>query len=315
MSLLTQFIHRPQPLRVRKALFQVHLWVGLGVGLYLFVIGVTGASIVFIEEMEHALFGHFHHVADPSGPPAPLPVILRDAAAAYPDHRLVSVYPPTPERETWVAYLLKDRKYMAAFLHPVTAKPIGEVRAAESWLHWLQDLHVNLLSGVPGRIVNGVGALFLLTLCVTGAVIWWPGRKNWRRGTRVDFRRSGKRINWDLHSATGFWTLALLGIWAVSGVYFAFPKQFRAAVNTVSAVSYLGPPQSDPKGKGPAPTPEILVARGGDESPGSRFGGLVLPATETSPWLVLMMREDPEDFDNADYVYFDRYSGERLMKW
>ena len=53
-------------------------------------------------------------------------------------------------------------------------------------VEWLVDLHENLLAGSTGRRVNGIGAAFLVLLCLTGAVVWWPGRKYWRRSLVVD---------------------------------------------------------------------------------------------------------------------------------
>jgi uncharacterized iron-regulated membrane protein len=36
------------------------------------------------------------------------------------------------------------------------------------------------------------------------------------------------RINWDLHSALGFWCFAFVLLWGVSGIYFSFPRWFDA---------------------------------------------------------------------------------------
>ncbi len=94
-------------------------------------------------------------------------------------------------------------------------------------IEWLVDVHANLLGGKTGRMVNGIGALSLVVLCVTGAVIWWPGTRHWRRSLTVDWRTSFARINWDLHSALGFWAFPFVIVWAVSGTYFAFPQLFN----------------------------------------------------------------------------------------
>ena len=50
-----------------------------------------------------------------------------------------------------------------------------------SSVEWIVDLHENLLFGMNGRSVNGIGATCVIVLCLTGAVIWWPGINNWRR--------------------------------------------------------------------------------------------------------------------------------------
>jgi uncharacterized iron-regulated membrane protein len=42
-----------------------------------------------------------------------------------------------------------------------------------------------------------------------------------------------KRFTWDLHSSIGFWSFALLFIWALSGIYLAFPQPFTAFIDFI----------------------------------------------------------------------------------
>jgi uncharacterized iron-regulated membrane protein len=93
-------------------------------------------------------------------------------------------------------------------------------------VEWLVDLHENLLFGMTGRSVNGVGALCLTALCLTGAILWWPGITHWRRSLSVNWRSSFARLNWDLHNTLGFWCFFFLMVWGISGIYFAFPEKF-----------------------------------------------------------------------------------------
>ncbi len=96
-------------------------------------------------------------------------------------------------------------------------------------IEWLVNLHANLLSGEYGRFVNGVGAICLTVLCLTGAVVWWPGISHWRRSLTVSWRARFARLMWDLHSALGFWCFLFVSLWGISGIYFAFPDVFNAA--------------------------------------------------------------------------------------
>jgi uncharacterized iron-regulated membrane protein len=98
---------------------------------------------------------------------------------------------------------------------------------------WLLDLHVNLLAGETGRFLNGLGALSLSVLCLTGAVIWWPGAAAWARSLIVGLRTSWKRFNWELHSALGFWMFLLVLMWAVTGVIVSIPAPYWAFVDYV----------------------------------------------------------------------------------
>ena len=48
------FLHRPQLVSWRKAVFQIHLWTGVALGLYVVAISVSGSALVFQSElMDH----------------------------------------------------------------------------------------------------------------------------------------------------------------------------------------------------------------------------------------------------------------------
>jgi len=43
-------VHNPRKLWLRRALFQIHLWAGIFLSLYIVVIALTGAILVFEDE-------------------------------------------------------------------------------------------------------------------------------------------------------------------------------------------------------------------------------------------------------------------------
>jgi uncharacterized iron-regulated membrane protein len=43
----------------------------------------------------------------------------------------------------------------------------------------------------------------------------------------VNWRSSFARLNWDLHSALGFWCFLFVAVWGISGAYFSFPQPFN----------------------------------------------------------------------------------------
>jgi uncharacterized iron-regulated membrane protein len=150
MTAWQQWLQHPEKSWARQALFQIHLWAGATVGVYVLFMSISGSAIVFRNQLS------------------------------------------------------------------------GRIS-----VEWLVDLHENLLSGSTGRFVNGIGALCLTSLCLTGAIIWWPGIKHWRRTLTVSWRAPFARLNWDLHSALGFWCFPLILVWGVSGIYFSFPQLFN----------------------------------------------------------------------------------------
>jgi len=68
-------------------------------------------------------------------------------------------------------------------------------------------------------------------LCFTGAILWWPGIRSWRRSLTIDWKANWSRLNWNLHSVLGFWGFAFIFLWGISGIYLCFPQPFHAAVD------------------------------------------------------------------------------------
>jgi len=308
-------LHRPQSLFVRKLLFQIHLWVGLGIGAYMFLMGVTGSVLVFREELEHWEQPTLYPPMEDETVPAPIVDVIRSIQRAYPEHRIASVYSPTRGRPVYYGFIEQRGEFRT-----ILAAPGGHVlgeRPTGGFVRGLQDLHVNLLSGRTGRIVNGIGAALLFVLCATGALIWWPGIEAWRRNIRIDFRKSWRRLSWEIHSATGFWTVLVVAMWAVTGVYFTFPQPFRDIVWRLFPPSTHAAPQSGAaNGRQPIDI-DALVADARARLPEGHVAGVVLPATERGTVVVQISRSQPDHMDNTGYVHFtfDRYSGELLDTW
>jgi uncharacterized iron-regulated membrane protein len=93
------------------------------------------------------------------------------------------------------------------------------------------DLHDNLLAGQTGRLLNGIGGAFFMVLIVTGAWLWWPGARNVPRGLKVGRPQASRRFIWQLHSVLGILSFALLFVWAITAIYFAFPEPFEATID------------------------------------------------------------------------------------
>jgi uncharacterized iron-regulated membrane protein len=236
---------------------------------------------------------------------------------AYPDARLSGIDAPTTTRPTYLAYALRGDRFLTLLVDPVNATVLGEL-PERSIVRTLQDLHFDLLAGRAGRIVNGIGGLCLLMMCLTGLVIWWPASANWRRAFTVDFSRSWRRIVWDLHGAAGVWAVTLIAMWAVTGVYFAFPSRFRAVVNAISPVTVERPPESTPPAAGNHPRPgwRELLARAQERSPDQFVARVVVPSSERDAFLVMFSSVRPTPAGGADLssVYLDQFTGDVLQE-
>ena len=230
MNLGKRWLRQPQSVWARKALFQVHLWTGIGLGLYILVISLSGSAVVFRNELLRAFLRPAQTFAGPGQRLAP-EQLQAAAQREFPQHEVDRVVPRRDPDRAVLIVLVRGGNRMARLFHPYTGEDLGHSQTvAHRFVTWLIDLHDNLLYGRAGRAVNGVGAIFATLLALTGAVIWWPGARKWPRSLLLDWSAKGALFHWSLHSMLGFWFFAFVLIWSVSGIYLAFPEPFYAVI-------------------------------------------------------------------------------------
>jgi uncharacterized iron-regulated membrane protein len=240
MTFVERWVRQPQGLWVRKALFQVHLWTGIGVGLYVLLISVSGSVLVYRVELFRAFSKPT--IVVPSGDRLTPEDLKQAAERAYPGYRVADVWQSRNLNQAAEITLERGKGKRLRLFHPYTGEDLGnKLGAGYRVTQWLLDLHDNLLYGDNGRLVNGAGGMFVIVLCLTGVVIWWPGIKNWRRSLTIEWKANWKRLNWDLHSAVGFWTIAFVFLWGISGVYLAFARQLAPFVDYFDPINELQP--------------------------------------------------------------------------
>ena len=276
---------------MRRAIFQLHLWMGLLIGFYVCVVSVTGAALVFRVDLQRALSPHLL-VAGAAGPLADPVTVMASVSRAYPQHSLSGVEAPTTRRPVYLAYVTRGSEFVTVLIDPISTRVLGELPAHAAVVA-LQDLHFNLMAGRTGRLVNGAGAFAILILCATGLVIWWPGRQGWRRVLAVDVSRG--RLAWRLHRAIGIWSVAVIALSAITGLAFVFPAGFRFVISRGSAVTVTRPPQSAPPTNANPDRPSWtqMIDRARAQAPGMPVARVVLPFGDRGAFLVQFADRSP----------------------
>ncbi|HTR37010.1 MAG TPA: PepSY-associated TM helix domain-containing protein [Bryobacteraceae bacterium] len=222
-----RWIRQPQKIWLRRALFQVHLWSGIAVGLYVFMISVTGSVLVYWNELYRAVTPE-PVLSRSSGPPLTDGQLAADAQRLYPGYRVTRISRARVSDQAVDVWLSRGDKVRKRLFDPRSGGDLGDAIPTGMWLvSKTQDLHDNLLAGPTGREVNGTGAVAVLALAVTGLVIWWPGILTWRRSLTLQRGLGWKGLNWHLHSMIGFWSLGFTLIFGASGIYLSFPDQLQ----------------------------------------------------------------------------------------
>ncbi len=126
-----------------------------------------------------------------------------------------------------------------------------------------------------------------------------------------------KRINYDLHSVFGFWTLAIVFMWAFTGVYFCMASAHRVGRQPCFFSKFLAASgiyrSSASRGCDHRFTGMIRAAE--HTSPSAAFAGAFFPANNKAPLTLLMARGAQRNFSQMDYLYFDPSTGRQLAVW
>jgi uncharacterized iron-regulated membrane protein len=243
-----QWLQQPQRVWLRRALFQVHLWTGLALGLYIVALSLTGSALVYRAELV-AYFRTPLPALDQSAQRLSHDDIRARARQAHPDHDITDVRDANTRRTAAVQLTLTRGDATREILfNPYTGEELGDAfTRGERAVLWTVRLHDDLLFGTSGRYWNGIASAFVTLLCLTGAIVWWPGVNRWRRSLIIKSRSGWRRFTWDLHSAMGAWLFVFILMWGISGFYMGVPGPFTALVDYVSD-----------------PDPEFLGDRPGD---------------------------------------------------
>jgi uncharacterized iron-regulated membrane protein len=241
MGVWKQWVYQPQRVWLRRALFQVHLWSGLALGVYVVVLSLTGSVLVYRRELVAWLRTPLS-AKDESARKLSADELKAVAARAYPGYEVAEVSEDITRRTAVARVTLKrgDQARERLF-NPYSGADLGDAFTwGEQSVLWLVRLHDELLLGRTGRFWNGVASALVTVLCLTGAIVWWPGVGRWRRSLMVKSRSGWRRLTWDLHSALGAWLFLFVLMWGVSGFYMGIPEPFSWLVDYFSDSESLG---------------------------------------------------------------------------
>jgi uncharacterized iron-regulated membrane protein len=227
LNLWQRWVRQPQKIWLRRALFQVHLWSGIAIGLYILMITVTGSVLIYSNELFRAATPR-PIISKGSGLRLTDDQLRQIATRLYAGYRVVRLSRARDLDQAVDIWLRRGDDIKKRQFDPRSGSDLGDsVPTGIRLVSNLIDLHDNLLAGPTGRKVNGVGAIAALVLAATGLVIWWPGIRTWRRSLTLGRGSGWKGLTWRLHSVIGFWSLGFTLLFAISGAYLGNPGPFQ----------------------------------------------------------------------------------------
>lgn len=280
---------------MRKILVFLHRWFGLGMALFLFQAGLTGALIAWDHEIDAMLNPELYRSENPPGAELLSPMRLAELVERGDPRLQVTFLPLAVEPGEALMMSVDPRTDMATGkpfelgFDQVAVNPVtGQVQGRREWgalslsrqqvmpflykLHY--SMHLPAASGVElGIWLMGLVAIVWVLDAFVALWISFPNRKAWRKSFQFRFDKGGYRLNFDLHRSGGVWAWLLLLPLAVSAVSMNLNREVMRPL--VSAFSPLADnpfasrtPRTEPMT--PALSRERVVDQGAAEA--SRLG-------------------------------------------
>lgn len=222
--------------QLKPKLLKLHRWVGLALGVLLFVQGLTGALLVFRDEIERVI--HPSLVVEPMAARMPIQALMDTVEARHPDIPVNRAeFSDTADGAVLFKLVAKDGSRWLTAVDPYRNIVVRDGPMAAWPGEWIFYIHYGLLAGPVGHIIVGIEGLGLLFLALTGPIVWWPGRKRLKQGLKVVTDR-GADLKWrSLHRAVGAVAAIVLGASAFTGASMVWKDEFRAVLRLATTVT------------------------------------------------------------------------------
>ena len=301
---------------LKKTLFQLHWFFGITAGLVLALMGITGATVSFQDEIIEALNPTVLTVEKrPAGvlPPAELVRLLeaREGKAVS----MLTVQPDsTDAAKVWFTPPPGERRGQMRYFDPYTGDYLGDA-VGQDFFGFVLQLHRFLAIGDTGRQITGACTLILVFFCLSGLYLRWPRQvASWRAWLTLDWRKKGRAFNWDLHSVFGTWCLLAYLLSALTGLYWSYDWYSQGLTKLLSDA-----PQNErvrkrgPAPEGPAPVANydaIWSSIYSNAGPGLSAYNIRMPAVAGQPATVYYLLDNSPHDRALNQINLDPATGE-----
>ncbi len=295
---------------MRAVLLKAHLVVALAAGAFLAVLGATGAVMAFEEPLAVLARPDLMKVP-PGGKPLPLATLARIVGEKHPGEAIRGVVLPGAPGHSTVVQTSKR----PVFVDGATGAILGTFDGGGliGVLGIVHQIHVRLVPGLRSPVLHAVlggASVALFLLVVSGAFLWWRGRR-----LAVRFGGGAFRFSFDVHHAAGFWSGLFLLVASLTGVVLAWDVpilgRLYAATGTRPAPRTApSKPRDGAVALGPDRALEIARAA----LPGAAPVVVEFPQRPEESWNVRMRYPEDATPGGRSWVAIDRYTGEVLVR-
>lgn len=213
-------------LTIKKIIGKIHLYLGLGSGIVVFLVSLSGALYVFQEEISLLLqSGVFRNVEvkdEPFISPLTIKQTVEDAFEQPIIYMNASVF-SEGNRATIVWARDTTRNYTAFLLDPYSGEILDRYPYRITFWAIVLNLHTSLLIPEIGHHIVSVSVLIFVIMLISGLYLWFPkSKKGYKQRFKVKWNASAKRLTYDLHNVLGFYAMGLALTLAITGLVWSY---------------------------------------------------------------------------------------------
>lgn len=304
----------------KKPLFKrmvswLHLWLGLGSGIIVCFMSISGCILAFEREIEDATQS-YRFVESRKAPLAAPSVLEAIARKQLPGKKLHSVS-YEPGRACIASFYNGDPEYYyLIFLDPYTGRVLKVKDMSEDFFRIVIDGHFYLwLPHEIGQPIVASATLIFVVMIITGIILWWPRNKAARKQRfSIKFNARWRRTNYDLHNVLGFYMSWVIIFIAFTGLVWGF-QWFARSVYWVASgggkeIAFTETLSDTTTAQRPALLPAIDQVWLKVRKEHADFRGLMevhMPEDHKSS-IEVALNPDSKTYWKADYRYYDQYS-------
>lgn len=210
---------------MRKLFLNIHLWLSIPVGIIITVICLSGAALVYQNEINEILYPHRYFVENSEGKKIlPLKNLVEKTNERLIDSKVSSVQIPSdPTKNYMLGITGQGRAFV--YVNPYTGELTYKSEKGKGFFSIMIQLHRWLLdnSRQIGKPIVGYSTLLLVIILITGMIVWWPkSKKQLKHRLQIKTKYGLRRFWWDLHISAGAYVFIGLLVLALTGLTYSF---------------------------------------------------------------------------------------------
>lgn len=215
----------------KKIWFKIHWILGVVAGVFLLLIGVSGAILSFQKEITKFINQDSFYITVPENK-ARLSTteLLNNFQTKFPDAKINGItFSSDVESSSIISVESKDKNARGGkryYVNPYDGEILPDVKGNEFFTFIRMFHRWFALEGdlrAIGKQVVAISTISLIILSISGLIIYWPRvKRSFFKSFTFSFKHNGRAFLSTMHSAVGMWVLIFYLLASLTGLYWSY---------------------------------------------------------------------------------------------